>query len=997
LTLTIAAKDFKERLNKAIQREYEVAKARSFGDKKNQLLHGVFQKNSGGNYVYSFQDMSGTPPEEGMKVAFTVEQKSAPGKYLGEVESQFLFEVENDFGKIIPLASITSDPLFLIEKQVEILKEDSYFENQVALASIGIGESPAVDACNPKTVFAEELNLQQKNALQVAGSMPITYIWGPPGTGKTTTMGSIVAALAELNKRVLLISNTNLAVDTALERCLDRYSLVEEVQPGLMLRFGKPVKPEIIEKYGTQIDLDGILAKAIEPIQKEILKQTRTLQKIKDELEVIETEKQEFKFHADSTRLLNKAEKELESTESSLNEIKKSKPVLKTRIKELEIELKESEAKNAISRIFSSKRNPGQIRTEIDQISRDLEQKGKSEKRLQEAIPLQKREIESLTKSATESIEWLKRNPTEKHIENRRTTKLAEQAEIQKTISNLQEQINGKKKELLEKARVIACTAYKPLIDKEISGMQFDAVVVDEASMIPLSLYFCIAARAKERLIIAGDFRQLPPIVNVGNYVKDSSQAQMTIDREFADLLTKNPFTISNALDGIGTDKESKNLVALRDQYRMRKEISNLISDFFYAEHTLRTVQDKRDKSTPWGNETFILFDTSSLNPESSRVDKSWRNIIHSLVIKAISDELIEDGWKYASTSKKSFAILVPFVKQRNVIKSLIEQSGVSGFESGISTVHSFQGNERDLMIVDITKVSSAEEPSLGNFLGNIDPLSKENAIWNVGLSRARQHVIIVADFPTLEKNSSAIISQLVHKMRENCTVIDASSILNEDSVETLQSIADAAPGSLAWYTGESFYKAFEKDLKKAKERVLIASPFTAADRASKWEPSLRDLVANKVDIRILTKPLNEKNNYEESLKIHNTFRTFVSELKEIPKMHEKLSVIDGTVIWLGSLNILSHSKASELMVRIESPDFAKGIMAEYDREAKLSKLKPLAARATRKGSENDLCERPGCNGKYVLKHRRSDNKPFLSCSNWKKDGSGCSNTKEVA
>lgn len=117
MTLTVAAKDFKERLNCAIQREYEVAKARSFGDKKNQLLQGVFQKNSGGNYVYAFQDMSGTPPEEGMKVAFTVEQKSAPGKYLGEVESQFLFEVEDDFGKLIPLASITSDPLFLLKNR----------------------------------------------------------------------------------------------------------------------------------------------------------------------------------------------------------------------------------------------------------------------------------------------------------------------------------------------------------------------------------------------------------------------------------------------------------------------------------------------------------------------------------------------------------------------------------------------------------------------------------------------------------------------------------------------------------------------------------------------------------------------------------------------------------------------------------------------------------------------------------------------------------------
>ena len=63
-------------------------------------------------------------------------------------------------------------------------------------------------------------------------------------------MGSLVAALAELGQKVLLISNTNLAVDTALERCLDRFKLVSPISEGLMLRLGNPVKPEIKDKYG---------------------------------------------------------------------------------------------------------------------------------------------------------------------------------------------------------------------------------------------------------------------------------------------------------------------------------------------------------------------------------------------------------------------------------------------------------------------------------------------------------------------------------------------------------------------------------------------------------------------------------------------------------------------------------------------------------------------------------------------------------------------------
>ena len=105
------------------------------------------------------------------------------------------------------------------------------------------------------------------------------------------------------------------------------------------------------------------------------------------------------------------------------------------------------------------------------------------------------------------------------------------------------------------------------------------------------------------------------------------------------------------------------------------------------------------DKETPWGNESFIIFDTSSLGPESSRVQTSWRNIIHALVIKSMSDSLIADGWEFPSTAKKSFAVLSPFNKQTTFIRSLVMPSWVKGVEGGISTVHRFQGNERDVMI----------------------------------------------------------------------------------------------------------------------------------------------------------------------------------------------------------------------------------------------------------------------------------------------------------
>ena len=59
---------------------------------------------------------------------------------------------------------------------------------------------------HPKSIFAKDLNRLQTEALNTSGDNSVAYIWGPPGTGKTTTMGSLVAALTELGQKVLLIS-----------------------------------------------------------------------------------------------------------------------------------------------------------------------------------------------------------------------------------------------------------------------------------------------------------------------------------------------------------------------------------------------------------------------------------------------------------------------------------------------------------------------------------------------------------------------------------------------------------------------------------------------------------------------------------------------------------------------------------------------------------------------------------------------------------------------
>lgn len=999
MTLSSRASTLKQDMVAALNKELEIARKASSGERANQVKEGIQTRKKGNSFVYEFEELTGYPPDEGVQVAFTVGEKTSKGRFLGEISSKFVFELEDDLGPNIPLASIVSDPLFLLEKQISILSNDAPFENQVAMSSLGLADYINIDALSPNKSFMSGLNQLQADALQVVASNSVTYIWGPPGTGKTTTMGSIVAALASLGQKVLLVSNTNLAIDTALERCLDRFSEVTDLSGGEMLRLGTMVKPELIKKYSSKIDLDTLFELEVGPLRKKIDTLSGALSKKKNKLSDLLESQRDYDRHLEKSRGSEKALGKLQECKDELKRVKKEIPAYKSRISELEEEFSNSNSKTGLGRMFSKTRNPGAIKLDINSTQVKKDQAEKMILRLTSEIPVLEKEIEEVDRDAAVSKAWLVKHPDISKIKAEIDSLKVETAADEKLIEEIQEEISQKRTAIMQKAKVIACTAYRPLLDKEIIAMKFDCVVVDEASMLQLPLYFCAAALAQQRIVIAGDFRQLPPIVRVGSNSSRGDSPAATLEADMKELLTENAFTKSGVIAKSKIGEKSTELIALRDQYRMREPISNLISETFYPEHTLRTVSEKTDKPTPWGNEAFIFFDTTSLEPESSTVNgKSRRNLMHALTVQAIAEKLFEDGWELKSTAKKSFGIISPYAKQSSFIESLLTTDPEKHVKGGISTVHRFQGNERDLMIIDLTKVASSSEPSLGSFIGHPDPLAPENAMWNVAISRARQHVLIVADFQTLDRNKSALISQLVDKMKRNLKVIEAKTIINEELLSAQNSKPTSTTGSISWFTGEGFYKAFDKDLKNVKSKVFLASPFTTAQGTERWMQTFRDLRAKDVEIIGFTKPVNEKDSATNSAEIHTGLEGVFKELRPVSKMHEKLAVFDQRIVWLGSLNILSHKNSTEIMVRIESPDFAQSIIDEYQTQ-RVNKGRPAKVYAPGKQPKvGDACDRPGCGGTMTLKPAgiSKAGRPyaaFLSCNNWRVNK--CNNSAE--
>ena len=140
---------------------------------------------------------------------------------------------------------------------------------------------------------------------------------------------------------------------------------------------------------------------------------------------------------------------------------------------------------------------------------------------------------------------------------------------------------------------------------------------------------------------------------------------------------------------------------------------------------------------------------------------------------------------------------------------------------------------------------------------------------------------------------------------------------------------SDFDPSQNSLYTEKNFWPAFFSDLRSAEESLVIMSPFISLGRAGKLMDYFRALIGKGVSICIYTRPISQQG---QSLATHA--ESVIDQLESIGvkvirrnKMHQKIAIIDGKVVWEGSLNILSHIDGREQMRRIAEQETAKEII----------------------------------------------------------------------
>jgi len=124
----------------------------------------------------------------------------------------------------------------------------------------------------------------------------------------------------------------------------------------------------------------------------------------------------------------------------------------------------------------------------------------------------------------------------------------------------------------------------------------------------------------------------------------------------------------------------------------------------------------------------------------------------------------------------------------------------------------------------------------------------------------------------------------------------------------------------------DTFYPVLMKDLNNCGNELIIESPFITSRRLSQFLPMLQKLKQRKVRIIINTRDPHEHDDERRRDEAHRAVAKLQREGIQVlytGSHHRKLVILDRTILYEGSLNVLSQNDSCEIMRRVESTKLA--------------------------------------------------------------------------
>lgn len=230
----------------------EIAHLMHEGGRPLTVLDGVLIYSGEGGFLYVVELESEVPLLEGAPVRVRAGRRDTHGEVVTVRGCELTLALGDNLGSYLGRAEVYSEPWFLLEALKERLGEVP--ERNLGLAMRAFSQLPvrARSFVPPTKAVAA-----QEEAVRMASTREITFIWGPPGTGKTETLARIAQLLNEQGERVLILSHANVAVDGAVLRTASLMG--SRAAGGRVLRYGWARLPELRESSWLAVNLAGDL------------------------------------------------------------------------------------------------------------------------------------------------------------------------------------------------------------------------------------------------------------------------------------------------------------------------------------------------------------------------------------------------------------------------------------------------------------------------------------------------------------------------------------------------------------------------------------------------------------------------------------------------------------------------------------------------------------------------------------------------------------------
>ncbi len=645
-------------------------------------------------------------------------------------------------GVLYELTQISEKPSGIIRETALNIVNEEYLQGKGKMASKIIKENNLKDFV---AVTPLSLSDSQEDVIKNLEDNTILSVYGPPGTGKSQTIVNLICHLISNGKTVLVASRMDKATDVVADRLNDFGA------PFLALRAGRPnyqkqlafdLQDLISNKVDLDTDFENSILVDVEDMQKLVLSirdrenKCEEIIKLEEQWQKIIKERDEKEKQIGTLQFLNGklSMQEVDDIEGAINNLEKNaekqgffanittnfanhqlKKIIKAKnftpdfenLERLKLELTiarlSTKARYTETQIFKI----GNIHTLLEEI--------KMLKRKQKTLA-----VEILKGKRRNALKGLLRDQV------KRQRLIVHTKALVTRKKNLQNRLLEDEdfKPLLEAFPCWCVTTYAVSNSLPLKPALFDVAIIDEASQCDIASCIPILYRCKKAVIV-GDDKQLPHLSFLEKSKEQSFLSQYEIPDKYQLMWrfrTNSMFDLANYY--------STKPVLLDEHFRSFAPIIDFSNKEFYGGR-IRIMSQCNDSKilefiqVPDGK---VDFDITRNMPETEAIMQKLQEIIQE-------DDRIKDENHIPVT----VGIISPFRGQVELIKKAVSQvfteSVIRKHKIEVGTAHTFQGDERDIIMLSWAVANNSFNQSL-TFL-------QIPNLFNVAITRARKKQIV--------------------------------------------------------------------------------------------------------------------------------------------------------------------------------------------------------------------------------------------------------------